>query len=100
MLAVSRFRIPVEGTERFLVEVREALDALAARPGFVRGRVGRATDDPQSWILSTEWDGVGAYRRALSSYDVKLRATEVFHRAEQEPSAFEVVEGVEPAAGG
>ena len=40
----------------------------------------------------TTWENVGAYRRALSSYDVKLRAVALLGRAIEEPSAFEVVE--------
>ena len=35
--------------------------------------------------------GVGAYRRALSSYDVKMTAPAVMAHAVHEPSAFEVV---------
>ena len=34
----------------------------------------------------------GAYRRALSSYDVKLHAVPTLSRALDEPSAYEVVE--------
>jgi hypothetical protein len=40
----------------------------------VRGRIGRAADDPTAWVLTTEWEGVGAYRRSLSAYDVKVDA--------------------------
>ena len=35
---------------------------------------------------------MGAYRRALSSYDVKLHAVPTLSRALDEPSAYEVVE--------
>jgi hypothetical protein len=42
-------------------------------------------------VLSTEWEGVGAYRRALSSYDVKMTAPEALAHAVQEPSAYEVL---------
>ena len=42
---------------------------------------------------------VGAYRRALSSYDVKLQAIPLLSQAFDEPSAFEVLrDGVGPAA--
>ena len=65
---------------------------LAERPGYVDGRVGRNLDDPTLWVLTTRWDDVGAYRRALSSYDVKLQAVPLLSRAVDEPSAYEVVE--------
>ena len=49
-------------------------------------------DDPTLWALVTTWEHVGAYRRALSAYDVKLHAVPVLSRALDEPSAYEVVE--------
>jgi hypothetical protein len=42
--------------------------------------------------------GVGAYRRALSSYEVKLAATPVLALGRDEPSAFEVLVEVEDGA--
>ena len=43
-------------------------------------------------MLTTEWEGPGAYRRALSAYDVKLTAVPTLSRALDEPSAYERVE--------
>ena len=40
----------------------------------------------------TTWEHVGAYRRALSAYDVKLHAVPLLSRALDEPSAYEMVE--------
>ena len=94
MLVVTRYRVAEHQGGAFLDEARAALTALSERPGFVRGYLGRSTDDPALWVLSTEWQGVGAYRRALSSYDVKMRATSVLQRAVDEPSAFEVFESI------
>ena len=65
---------------------------LASGAGYVDGRIGRNLDDPTLWVLTTRWDNVGAYRRALSSYDVKLHAVPLLSRAVDEPSAYEVVE--------
>jgi hypothetical protein len=92
VLVVSRFRVPVDEGETFRGDLQVALDALAERPGHVGGTIGRNIDDPELWVLSTRWDNVGAYRRALSSYDVKLRAVPLLSRALDEPSAYEVVE--------
>jgi quinol monooxygenase YgiN len=92
VLVVSRFRVPVADGETFRAELAEAHAVLAERPGYVDGRVGRNVDDPTLWVLTTRWENVGAYRRALSSYDVKLRAVPLLSRALDEPSAYELVE--------
>lgn len=91
MLVVTRFEVPEAEGAAFLAEARRALAAFAARAGYVRGRIGRAADDPTQWVLTTEWTGVGAYRRGLSAYDVKLDAAPLLGRGRQEVSAFEVL---------
>jgi hypothetical protein len=92
VLVVNRFRVPVEDGERFRVELTAARDVLAERAGYVDGKIGRNLDDPTLWVLTTRWENVGAYRRALSSYDVKLQAVPLLSRALDEPSAYELVE--------
>ena len=92
MLVVSRFRVPEAEGAAFRDGLATAHATLAERPGYVDGRVGRNLDDPELWVLTTRWENVGAYRRALSSYDVKLRAVPLLSRAVDEPSAYEVVE--------
>jgi quinol monooxygenase YgiN len=92
VIVVNRFRVPTEQGARFRADLQQAREALAGRPGHVGGRIGRNTDDPELWVLTTEWESVGAYRRALSAYDVKLTAVPVLSRALDEPSAYELVE--------
>lgn len=91
MLVVSRFGVPADGGDRFAELAGAALAALSARPGFRRGHAGRSVDDPAEWVLVTEWDGVGAYRRALSAYEVKMAATPLLAQARDEAGAFEVL---------
>lgn len=91
VLVVTRFDVPVADGEDFLVRAQAAVQAFAACTGYLRGRVGRAADDPTAWVLSTEWIGVGAYRRSLSSYDVKLVAAPLLSLGRDEPSAFEIL---------
>ena len=92
MLVVNRFHAdPADGDFRRMLEA--ALQALAAREGYLDGTVGRNVDQPDLWVLVTRWRDVGSYRRALSSYDVKVAAVPVLSRALDEPSAYEVVEG-------
>ena len=92
MIVVNRFRVPEAEGETFRADLQRAHDALAARPGYLAGSLGRNVDDPELWVLTTRWEHVGAYRRALSSYDVKLLAVPMLSRALDEPSAYEVVE--------
>lgn len=91
MLVVTRFRVEPGQTEAFLAQAQQALAVLAGRPGWRAGRVGRATDDATLWVMTTEWDSVGTYRRALSAYEVKLAAVPLLSTALDEPTAFEVV---------
>lgn len=87
MLVISRFR----GGEELRGRLEEALAVLGEQRGYVDGVVGRNVDDPSLWVLQTRWAGAGAYRRALSSYDVKLRAWTLLGDAVDEPSAYELV---------
>lgn len=100
MLVVTRFDVPADGASAFLERASAALDAFAARPGFLSGRVGRAADDPAAWLLTTEWDGVGSYRRSLSAFDVKVRAAPLLALGRDEPSAFEVLRAVDGGPAG
>jgi len=92
VLVVNRFRVPAEEAETFRADLATARAALAACAGYLGGEIGRNVDDPRLWVLTTRWEGAGSYRRALSSYDVKLTAVPVLGRALDEPSAYEPAE--------
>lgn len=99
MLVVTRLRTPAgpagpdaaaeDELRRGLVR---ALAILAAKPGYVSGDVGRNVDDPGLWVLTTRWENVGSYRRALGSYEGKMHIQPLMVHAVDEPSAYEVVE--------
>ena len=91
MIAITHF----DGTPDFAERAQRALEALAARPGYVRGTLGRSIDD-DAWVLLTEWENVGSYRRALGGYDVKLHATPLMATARDLPSSFEALLEVAP----
>jgi hypothetical protein len=91
VLVVNRFRVPEDGAVGFRADLEAAHALLAARPGYLDGSVGRNVDDPGLWVLTTRWENVGAYRRALSAYDVKVGAVPLLSRAVDEPSAYETV---------
>ena len=89
MLVINRFVVDEDAAGSFEERGRAALVALAARPGFTAGRLTRALDDPAHWSLVTDWESVGAYRRALSDFDVKIAAIPLMAESIDEPSAFE-----------
>ena len=91
VLVVNRFRVEESDVASFAEDVARAHALLASRPGYVGGAVGRNLDEPALWVLETRWTNVGSYRRALSSYDVKLGAVPLLSRAIDEPSAYEVL---------
>jgi hypothetical protein len=91
VLVVNRFVVGVDDAPDFSERAGLALAALAARPGYVRGALGRAYDDPTHWSLTTEWESVGAYRRALGGFDVKVTATPLLAQSLDEPSAYEIL---------
>jgi uncharacterized protein YgfB (UPF0149 family) len=93
VLVVTRHRLPLTGhpdTSTALEALREVLATLSERPGFLRGWLTRAVDDPDLLVLAHEWQDVGSYRRALSAYEVKLLSP-VLATAAEEASAFEVL---------
>ncbi|WP_370290205.1 antibiotic biosynthesis monooxygenase [Nocardioides sp.] len=97
MLVVNRFRdesahSAANGGGALQADLFAVRALLAGQPGYREGTLGRSLDDPSLWVLTTRWESVGAYRRALSSYEVKLHGVPVLSRAVDEPSAYEVVE--------
>ncbi len=91
LVVITRHRVPTQEQETFLPAARAAIAVLAEQTGFLDGSVGQATDEEGLFVLTTRWVGVGAYRRALSSFDVKMTAIPLLSTAVDEPSAFEVV---------
>ena len=96
MLVLNRFVVPGDAQDSFTQRAHAALAALAERPGYLSGRLTRALDDPAYWTLVTEWESVGAYRRALGGFDVKVHATPLLSESVDEPSAFEILAGAQP----
>lgn len=95
VLVVTRLRTPrpdAAAEEELRRGLLHALGILAAKPGYVGGEVGRNVDDPALWVLTTRWENVGSYRRALGSFEGKMHVQPLMVHALDEPSAYEVVE--------
>ena len=60
MLVLNRFVVAPDAVDGFTERAHAALAALAARPGYLRGRLTRALDEPDHWSLVTEWESVGS----------------------------------------
>lgn len=81
----------------WLSRMREALAVLAASAGFQRGWISQATDDAELVSVTTEWNGIGAYRKALSRFEVKMHVVPLLSTAIDEPSAYEAVVAMDDA---
>jgi quinol monooxygenase YgiN len=73
MIAIARFELPLAEAEKFRGELEAVRDVLAEAKGFLSGTVGQNLDEPTLWVLTTEWENVGSYRRALEFYSCKVR---------------------------
>jgi len=89
MIAVARFEVPLASANDFRAELQGVRAVLAEAAGFVGGEVGQNLDEPTLWVLTTRWENVGSYRRALSSTRAKLEAIPVLARAIDEAGAYE-----------
>ncbi len=88
LLVVIRFD---DSSAQLHGRLRDACSLLAAQGGLRQASIGRSTDDPRLVVLTLEWESVGAYRRALSNFDVKVSVVPLLSQAIDEPTAFELL---------
>ncbi len=89
MIAIARFELPLSQADEFRAELEAVKVVLSEAAGFRSGTIGQNLDEPTLWVLTTVWENVGSYRRALSSTRAKLEAIPVLARAIDEPGAYE-----------
>jgi heme-degrading monooxygenase HmoA len=89
MIAVARFEVPLSAASDFRAQLESVRDVFSEAAGFVGGEVGQNLDEPILWVLTTRWENVGSYRRALSSTRAKLEAIPILARAIDEAGAYE-----------
>lgn len=89
MLVVTRFVVPEQDAAEFREKARTALLTMRSRRGCRAVVLGRSADDPTAWTLSTRWSSVGDYRRALSTFEVKVDVVPLLQQAVDEPTTFE-----------
>jgi hypothetical protein len=93
MLLVVAFHVPGDPTA-LLAEADAALAALATRPGWVRGRLGRAVDDPDRWVLTCEWTDIGSGRRGLTAGLIREAIMPLMNRLPDVECTYEIVRAV------
>ncbi|MBP2474067.1 quinol monooxygenase YgiN [Crossiella equi] len=90
MLLVCRFAVPEAEVEDFLARAKRALELLTASPYCRRGRLARATDEADRFVLVAEFDSVPGYRKALSPFEVREHVVPLLSQAlADEPAAYE-----------
>jgi quinol monooxygenase YgiN len=89
VLVVTRYVVPEQDVAEFREKARIALLTMRAQRGCRAVVIGRSADDPTAWTFTMRWTSVGDYRRALSSYEVKVDVVPLLQRAVDEPGAFE-----------
>jgi quinol monooxygenase YgiN len=95
MIAIIRFRVPPEAADEFVVRAEAAVQTLSGAAGFRTADLARNLDEPTLWTITTRWENVGSYRRALGSYDAKMTAVPLLSLAIDEPSAYEELANLE-----
>ncbi len=91
MLVITKHRVAPEEMRDWLDTAKAAIAPLATRPGCVSVQIGLATDEADLVVIVSAWESVGAYRKALSSFEVKAQSIPFLSTAIDESSAFELV---------
>lgn len=91
LIVISRFRVPAEQVAEFAATSRNAIAVLAGCDGFIEALLGQSTDEPDLLTITSRWQHVGAYRRALSTFEVKVSVIPFLSLAIDESSAYEIV---------
>lgn len=96
MQSIVAFSAPPEQVGELVDLAATAIEAFVASDGCQGARFLQCLDEPDRHLLITTWAGVGDYRRAMSSPQVKLAAYPLLLRCLDEPSAFAEVLQAQP----
>ncbi len=89
MIVLNRFRVPEAQTLGFVAQADDAIRLLRERPGCVSVDFGRNLDQPELWTITSRWQNVGSYRRALQGDESKMVVVPLLSLAVDEPSAYD-----------
>ena len=94
-VVITRYR--VDDFDAWLVNAKAALSPLVTQAACLGGEISASVDDPGLVAIVTRWESVGDYRRAMSSFDVKMHTVPLLSEAIDEPTAYEVLHHNGPA---
>ncbi len=89
MIVLCRFRVPEADAASFTARARATVQVLSCKPGYLSADLGRNLDEPELWTLTTRWENVGSYRRALQGFEAKMTVVPLLSLAIDEPTAYE-----------
>jgi hypothetical protein len=84
-------RFAVEDRSDFLVQARVAVELLRTRAGCLGIDVFQSVDSVGEMLITTRWQDMGSYRKAMSAYEVKESVIPFFSQARDEYSTFETI---------
>ena len=79
----------VTDADSWNLTARSALTVLQAKPGFISADIFHSADAPARYLVKTDWQDVGSYRRALGSTEAKLEVWPFLADMHDVPTAFE-----------
>ncbi|MBM3669626.1 MAG: antibiotic biosynthesis monooxygenase [Actinobacteria bacterium] len=75
----------------FLAQARVCVDLLRSRVGCLGVEVLQSVDSVEQMLITTRWQDMGSYRKAMSAYEVKEKVIPFLSRARDDDSTFEVL---------
>ena len=89
VIVVTRFEVAEADSVAFVAQAETAIAVLRRRDGLRSLDFGRNLDEPTLWTITSRWDDVGSYRRALSGIESRSVVVPLLSRAIDEPTAYE-----------
>lgn len=91
LLVITKHRVHPNEMASWTQSAKTAISPLAACAGCLGTEIGLATDEADLAVVVSKWENVGAYRRALSNFEVKMHSIPFLSTAVDESSAFELI---------
>lgn len=85
---VHRFRVPATEVDPWRSAMTELFTHWRSAPGWLAGDLLRNLDDPDLWLLTSQWVDVGSYRRHGLGGLAKMLWLPVMRWVVDEPSAY------------
>jgi hypothetical protein len=85
----SLWTFDVDGESKWNENARSALVILQRQSGFISANIFHSADEPQRYLVQSDWQDVGSYRRAMGSMDSKLGVWPFLADMKDDITAFE-----------